>query len=224
MKRAGVDGRLRVTIWLLIALVAVVPIAAAAASPLLRGREWLWIAGGMAGVVALSLLFVQPLLMAAAPPLTAVRDRIAWHRWGAIAIVALVALHIGALYAYSPDDVTDILLLAAPTSFSVYGVIGMWCLILTVALTSTRRLLRLGYKPWRIVHSVLAVALAGSSVVHAIQIEGAMEDYSKLAICLATLAATTAAVLEINLFVPMRQRKLRNAKAERGTRPATSAM
>jgi predicted ferric reductase len=206
MNRAGADGRRRITAWVVVAVVAAVPVLAAAASPLQGGRELLWITGGMAGVVALSLLFVQPLLMAAAPPLLAARDGVRWHRWGGMVIVAMVALHIGALYAYSPDDITDALLLVAPTPFSLYGVISLWCLVLTAVLAATRRVFKLGYKPWRILHSVLAVAVVGAGAIHAIQIEGAMEEYSKLAICIAALAATTAGALEVNVLAPMRRR------------------
>lgn len=189
-------------------LLAATPIIAAAASPLQRGRELLWVIGGMAGVVAMSLLFVQPLLTAAAPHLLAARTGIRWHRAGGLAIVVLVALHIGALYVYSPDDITDALMLVAPTRFSLYGVIGMWCLILTAVLAATRRVLRLDYRLWRILHSVLAVAIVSASAIHAIQIEGAMEDYSKLAICLAALAATTVGALEISVLSPLRRRRM----------------
>lgn len=189
------------------AAIAAAPVIAAAASPLQHGREFLWIVGGMAGVVAMSQLFVQPLLMAAAPHLLPAPDGLRWHRRGGMAIVAMVGLHVGALYLYSPDDITDALLLVAPTPFSLYGVISLWCLALTAALAATRRALRLGLRPWRILHSVLAVAVVAAGAVHAIQIEGAMEPYSKLAICLAALAATSAAAAEVNLFAPLRRRR-----------------
>ena len=207
MSRAGVDGGRRIAAWIVVATMAAVPVIAAGLSPLLGGRELLWITGGMAGVVALSLLFVQPLLKAAAPPLLAARDGVYWHRRCGITIVAAVALHIGALYAYSPDDVTDVLLLVAPTPFSLYGVISMWCLVLTAVLAATRRVLQLDYRLWRILHSVLAVAVVGAGAIHAILIEGAMEEYSKLAICIAAMAATTAGALEVNVLAPLRRRR-----------------
>ncbi|KPH81976.1 ferric reductase-like transmembrane domain-containing protein [Bosea vaviloviae] len=205
MSRDGADRR-RIAAWILVAAIACVPVLAAAASPLQRGRELLWIIGGMAGVLALSLLFLQPLLMAATPPLMQVRAGVTWHRRGGIAIVAMVAVHIGALYLYSPEDITDALLLVAPTPFSLYGVISLWCLVLTAALAATRRVLKIGYRPWRILHSVLAVAVVGASAIHAIQIEGAMEEYSKLAICIAALLVTTVAAVEVNVLAPMRRR------------------
>ena len=207
MGRAGVDGR-RIAAWIVVVSIAAAPVIAAAANPLQGGREMLWIMGGMAGVVALCLLFVQPLLMAAAPPLLAAREGVHWHRWGGIAIVAVVALHVGALYAYSPDDMTDALLLVAPTPFSLYGVISLWCLVLMAVLVATRRLLRFGYRLWRILHSVLAVAVVGAGAIHAIQIEGVMEEYSKLSVCIAALAATTVGALEVNVLAPLRRRRI----------------
>ncbi|MGO4665442.1 ferric reductase-like transmembrane domain-containing protein [Bosea sp. 2RAB26] len=212
MSRAGADGGRRIAAWFLVAAIAAAPVIAAGLSPLLGGRELLWLTGGMAGVVALSLLFVQPLLMAAAPPLLAARDGIRWHRLCGIAIVAAVALHVGALYAYSPEDVTDTLLLVAPTPFSVYGVISLWCLVLTAVLAATRRAMRLDFRLWRILHSILAVSVVGAGAIHAILIEGAMEEYSKLAICIAAMAATTAGALEVNVLAPLRRRR-----AVRGT-------
>lgn len=201
------EGRGRLGVWLIVAAIAAVPVIAAALSPLQRGRETLWIIGGMAGVVALSLLFVQPLFTATAPVLTAAREGIRWHRWGGVAIIAMVALHVGALYVYSPEDVMDALLLVAPTPFSLYGVIGLWCVILTGVLAAARRRLRLGHRRWRIAHSVLAVAIVSATAVHAVLIEGAMEEISKLAICFAALATTTFGAVEINVLGPLRRRR-----------------
>ncbi|CAN7278953.1 ferric reductase-like transmembrane domain-containing protein [Bosea sp. LjRoot237] len=207
MPASRADKGRRGLAWLAIAAVATIPVVAAAASPLQRGREFLWVIGGMAGVVALSLLFVQPLLTATAPVLMPAARGLRWHRWGGIAIVAAVALHIGALYAYSPEDVMDALLLVAPTPFSLYGVISLWCLVLTAILAAMRRRLRLSHRNWRIAHSVLAVAIVSAGVVHAILIEGAMEETSKLMVCIAALAATTVGALEINVLGPLRRRR-----------------
>jgi len=211
MQRVRADAGGRIAVWLAVIVIAAVPVVAAAFSPLQAGREALWVVGGMAGVVSLSLLFVQPLLMATAPALLSTRDGIAWHRWSGLLIVALVALHIGALYAYSPDDVTDALLLVAPTPFSLYGVISLWCVVLTLGLVVARRILRLDHRQWSVFHSIVAVAIVASGAVHAILIEGAMEEMSKLAICIAALATTTAGAFEINILRPLRLRRRQNA-------------
>ena len=134
------------------------------------------------------------------------RELAHYHPRG-VAIIAMVALHVGALYAYSPEDVMDALLLVAPTPFSLYGVIGLWCVILTGVLAAARRRLRLGHRRWRIAHSVLAVAIVSATAVHAVLIEGAMEEISKLAICLAALATTSFGAVEINILGPLRRRR-----------------
>jgi predicted ferric reductase len=208
MSRSAADGRLRLAAWLGVAVVAAVPVLLAAASPLQRGREALWVIGGMAGVVAFSLLFVQPLLMATSPWLAAPAAGLRWHRRVGLAIMAMVVLHVGALYAYSPEDVTDALLLVAPTPFSLYGVIGLSCLALTAALAATRRLLPFGARAWRLLHSLLAVVIVGAGAVHALMIEGAMEERSKLAICIAAVAAVVAGAWRVNVRPGERRRRV----------------
>ena len=51
-------------VWFLLAAGLLVPVGLAAANPLQSSREPLWIFGGMAGVVALALLLLQPMLAA----------------------------------------------------------------------------------------------------------------------------------------------------------------
>ena len=67
----------RVTlIWALLAAAVFVPIAAAAASPLLEWRGPVYILAGFAGIIALGLMLVQPLLIAGyLPGLSAYRGR-----------------------------------------------------------------------------------------------------------------------------------------------------
>jgi predicted ferric reductase len=207
MSRAEADRLKRIALWTILALVAITPIVLAALSPLQRGREFLWVVGGMAGVLGMSLLLIQPFLMPTAFPRLGMVRHLRWHRWGGIAILAMVILHVGALYAYSPEDISDALLLVAPTPFSLYGVISLWCLVLTAVLTMMRRVMRLHPRPWRILHSVLAVAIVSAAAVHAVLIEGAMEDYSKRVLCFAALVATSAGAIEINLLAPLRRRR-----------------
>ena len=115
-----------IIIWAALVVAITVPIAAAAASPLLAWRDAIYIIAGFSGIVALTLLFVQPLLIGGyLPGLPAHRSR-RLHRWiGGLLVVALV-LHVGGLSITSPPDVLDALLFASPTPFSVWGVIAMW--------------------------------------------------------------------------------------------------
>ena len=88
----------RVTlIWALLAAAVLVPIAAAAASPLLAWRGPVYIVAGFAGIIALGLMLVQPLLAGGyLPGLSAYRGRRA-HHWIGGALVVAVLVHVGGL-------------------------------------------------------------------------------------------------------------------------------
>ena len=194
--------RKTVVVWLLLAAAVLVPIGFAAASPLQASRDAVWIFGGMAGVVALALLLVQPMLAAgllAGPTIPTARR---WHRWIGATIVVAVVLHVGGLYLASPEDITDALLLVAPTPFSVYGVIGLWSVVLTALLVAFRSKLGLRYTSWRIVHNVLSVVVVVCSIVHAILIEGAMDLVSKAILCALVFAATAMALFRVHVKRP----------------------
>lgn len=175
-------------IWAALAAVVCVPIAAAAASPLLAWRDPIYILAGFAGIIALGLTLVQPLLIAGyLPGLSAYRGRRA-HHWIGSALVVAVVVHVGGLWITSPPDMIDALLFASPTPFSPWGVVAMWAIFAVALLAAFRR--RLGPRRWRIAHMVLAVVIVVGGVVHAMLIEGTMETMSKAALCTLVLAAT----------------------------------
>jgi predicted ferric reductase len=177
-------------IWAAVATALVVPIAAAAMSPLLAWRGPVYIAAGFAGIVALALMLLQPLLIAGylpgIPPHRARRV----HRWTGGLLVAAVVFHVGGLWITSPPDVIDALLLSSPTPFSDWGVVAMWAVFAVALVAALRRRLRLGPHAWRIAHTALAVVIVIGSVVHAILIEGTMETLSKAALCALVVAAS----------------------------------
>lgn len=179
---------------LLIAAVAIAPLAVAAASPLQASRDVMWVVGGMAGVVALSLLFLQPVLITGALSSLRSSQERRWHRWIGTAVVLLVLLHVLGLYFTSPEDITDALLLVSPTPFAVYGVLGLVGVILTACLAAFRSYLT--RKTWQGVHTFLAVLIVVGSVVHALLIEGVMGETSKLVLCVFLMIATAAATLK----------------------------
>jgi predicted ferric reductase len=187
-----------VLVWCLVAAGMLVPVGLAAASPLQASREALWIFGGMAGVVALALLLVQPLLAAGLLPGPSLPDARRWHRWIGTTIVAAVILHVGGLYFYSPSDVTDVLLLVAPTPFAVYGVVGLASAVLTALLVALRSRLGFRYAAWRIAHNAVSAVVVVSSIVHALLIEGAMEIVSKAILCSLVVAATIIALVRVH--------------------------
>lgn len=200
--------------WFAVLAIAVVPVAIAAASPLQASRDGLWVIGGMAGVVALALLFLQPVLIGGFLPLLRPARQRRWHRITGSVVAFLVFLHVLGLYLTSPEDITDALLLVSPTPFAVYGVMGLVGIVLTVCLAAARR--HLGPASWRGAHLFLAAVIVVGSVVHAVQIDGVMGNLSKLVLCGFVSAATLAVILKATL-VSRRPRALparSNAVAE----------
>lgn len=183
--------------WLALAAAVAVPIAAAVQSPLLASRDPVYIAACFAGIGAMAVMLMQPLLVAGyLPGLRALRGR-RIHLSMGILLVGLIALHVGGLWITSPPDMIDALLLASPTPFSVWGVFAMWALLAAAALGILHRRLRLNPRRWRLGHICFAVAAVAGSLLHAIQIEGIMETMSKLALCALVLVATAMAIAKI---------------------------
>lgn len=201
-------GRLiNLLLWLVLVAAVIGPIVVAATSPLLAGRDGAYILSGIAGVTALALLLLQPLLAGGYLPRLRVMQERRWHRWVGTGIVIAVLLHVAGLYVTSPPDTIDALLLVSPTLFSVYGVIGLWSLILTGVLVVFRLRMGLRYGTWRIIHNGVAVIVVVSSVVHALMIEGAMGSVSKLILCVIVLLATALVILHLRVIKPMLKKR-----------------
>tara|TARA_R110002020_G_scaffold34066_32_gene103928 strand:- start:6518 stop:7114 length:597 start_codon:yes stop_codon:yes gene_type:complete len=181
-------------IWSLLSVAVILPIGAAVMSPLLAWRDPVYIAAGFAGVLAMAVLLVQPLLAAGfLPGLESVRGRRA-HRWIGGVLVVAVAAHVVGLWITSPPDVVDALFFRSPTPFSAWGVIAMWAVFATALLAAFRRRLKLRPRAWRHAHMSLALIIVVGSIVHALLIEGTMETISKGILCAMVLAATIKVV------------------------------
>jgi predicted ferric reductase len=182
-------------IWPALAAVIGVPVTAAGLSPLLAWRGPLYIIAGFAGIFALGLMLVQPLLAGGTlPGLPSYRGRRV-HRFVGAAVVGLVLIHVGGLWITSPPDMIDALLFASPTPFSPFGVIAMWAIFAVALLAVLRRRLRL--RTWRIAHMSLAAVIVAGSVVHAMLVEGAMETISKAVLCALVLAASIEVIADL---------------------------
>ena len=180
--------------WPVVAGVVAWALVAAATSPLLEWRGAVYIAAGLAGVLALALLLVQPLLATGRlPGLEGPRGRRV-HRWMGGALVAMVVAHVAGLWVTSPPDVIDVLLFRSPTPFSVWGAIALWAVLAAALLAVLRR--RLAPSRWRLAHTGLVVVATTATVLHAVQIEGTMGTASKAVLCALALAATLWAAKE----------------------------
>src|SRR5215475_8695248 len=182
-------------IWVALAAAICVPIAAAAASPLLAWRDPVYILASFAGIIALGLVLVQPLLIGGyLPGLSAYRGR-RTHHWIGGALVVAIVVHVSGLWITSPPDMIDALLFTSPTPFSPFGVIAMWAIFAVALLAAFRR--RLGLRTWRIAHMVLAAVIIAGTVLHGMLIEGAMETVSKAALCVLVLGAAIKVMVDL---------------------------
>jgi len=200
LRTKGWRSALTILIWVALAAAVGVPIAFAALSPLLTWRGPVYILAGFAGIIALGLVLVQPLLIGGyLPGLSACRGRRAHHWIGGTLVVAVV-IHVGGLWITSPPDMIDALLFSSPTPFSSWGVIAMWAIFAVAMIAALRRRLGLRARTWRIVHMPLAIVIVAGSVVHAILIEGTMETISKAALCALVLAAAIKVMTDLRVW------------------------
>ncbi|GAB2186060.1 ferric reductase-like transmembrane domain-containing protein [Roseibium sp. LAB1] len=187
-------------IWAALAMIVLVPILAASASPLLQWRQPVYIAAGFAGIAAMALLLLQPLLAGGYLPGTAGLRGRRLHRWTGALLISAIAVHVGGLWITSPPDVIDALLFRSPTPFSAWGVIAMWAVFAAALLAVFRRRFALAPRTWRRVHTVLATVTVAGSVVHALLIEGTMETLSKAALCALAVAATVKVIVDLKIW------------------------
>jgi predicted ferric reductase len=185
-------------IWAALVAAIGVPIALAATSELLEWRGPIYILAAFAGMIALGLLLVQPLLAGGyLPGLSAYRGRRV-HHWIGGALVVAVVIHVAGLWITSPPDMIDALTFTSPTPFSPFGVIAMWAIFAVAVLAALRR--RLGLRTWRIAHMSLAAVIVVGSVVHGMLVEGTMETVSKAALCALVLAATIKVMADLRVW------------------------
>ena len=189
-----------ILIWAALIAAVIVPLVAAAASPLLAWRGPVYIVAGFAGVIALGLLLVQPVLIGGyLTGLSGLRGRRA-HRWMGGLLVVTVVIHVAGLWITSPPDVIDALLFDSPTPFSNWGVIAMWAIFAVAVLAALRRRWRLRPRLWRITHTSLVLVIVTGTVVHAVLIEGTMETVTKAVLCALVVATTLGVMMALRVW------------------------
>nr|WP_240989563.1 ferric reductase-like transmembrane domain-containing protein [Salipiger mangrovisoli] len=183
--------------WAAIIAVIATALFVAAGSSYLQYRTPVYVAAGFAGVVALCLLLVQPLLATGMLPGLPLRAGRRVHRWTGVALVLAVAMHVAGLGIASPPDMLDALTFTAPTLFSVFGVVAMWALVAAALLAGVRKRRSLRPQAWRLAHCTAAAVVVVGSVAHAMLIEGTMGSVSKTLLCALVIgsSALTAARL-----------------------------
>ncbi len=194
-------------IWGAVALAIFIPLALAATSPFIAWRHWIYTTSGFAGIAALGLMLLQPLLAGGYLPGLPPRPGRRVHRWIGLALVAMVVIHVGGLWITSAPDVIDALLFVSPTPFSVWGVLAMWAVFAAAFLALLREKLKLGARFWRLGHTALVIIIVVGTILHALLIEGTMEPVSKAALCLLVAAATLKVVLDLRAWVLLRRRR-----------------
>ncbi len=181
-----------VLVWGVLGFAVLLPVLAALQSPLLQWRDPVYILAGFAGIVAMGVMLVQPFLATATlPALSKVQSRTFHRKLGGF-IVVTVVIHVGGLWITSPPDVIDVLLLRSPTPFAVWGFAAMWAVFAAALLARFRHYLSL--RLWRWGHTVLVVVVVLGTVVHAVQITGTMEPYSKAVLSLGLIGALGLAI------------------------------
>lgn len=196
-----------ILIWGAVSVAVLVPIAAAVGSPLLAWRDPVYIAAGFAGIAAMALMLVQPLLVGGyLPGLSVLQARRVHRSVGAVLLVAVV-IHVAGLWITSPPDVVDVLLFRSPTPFSVWGAIAMWAVFAAGLLAILRRRIGLRTQTWRLGHTTFAAVTVLCSVIHALLIEGTMETVSKVALCMLAAAATAKVLIDLKVWAVRTRRR-----------------
>lgn len=209
MQEKGWRSARATLIWFALALAIGVPVALAATSEQLAWRGPVYILAGFAGIIALGLVLVQPLLVGGyLPGLSAYRGRRA-HHWVGGALVLAIVIHVAGLWITSPPDMIDALTYTSPTPFSPFGVTAMWAIFAVALLALLRRRLGLRLRTWRLVHIPLAIVIVAGSVAHCLLIEGTMERLSKAALCTLVLAAAVKVMVDLQVW-----RKRRTLRGE----------
>ena len=196
-----------VVIWGALALAIGVPLTIAATSPLLQWREPVYIIAGFAGVAGMALILLQPLLVGGYLPCLPSKRGRGLHRWTGAALVVAVLIHVAGLWITSPPDVVDALLFVSATTFSVWGVVAMWAIFATALLAILRSRRRMGLRIWRLGHSALALVIVTGTVLHALLIQGAMGQVSKIVLAGLVLAATLKVLVDLRAWVLLRRRR-----------------
>jgi predicted ferric reductase len=182
-----------------VALLAL-PLAVALTDAHLDGQSAALVISTAAAALAVSALAIQPLL--------AGTGRLRWHRrLGAVAL-ALVLLHLGALYLESPEDTLFALSLDGPTRGRM-AALATAALIAVVGLGVLRARLPMAGATWRILHGFLAALVIFLGFGHAVLTDGALDGFGTTLL----LAFGAVALAGVGGAYAARRRRARSSTA-----------
>jgi len=149
-----------------VAAVVAVPPALALTDRHLSGASTALVASTATAALAVPLLALQPLL--------AGTGRVRRHRVIGSLVLALVLIHVGALFVESPEDARFALSPDGPTRarmalFATVALVGV------AALGLLRRRLPMGARTWRVLHAYLAALVIVLGLGHAVLTDGALD-------------------------------------------------
>jgi len=142
----------------------------------------------------MAMMLVQPLLAIGALPGCSLQASRRMHRFGGMALVLAVVVHVVGLWITSPPDVVDVLLFRSPTPFAIWGALAMWA-VFGAALLAVWRL-RLPLRIWRWGHTTLVTLAVVGTVLHAVQILGTMEQVTKTLLAILVGSALIYAIVQ----------------------------
>jgi predicted ferric reductase len=171
---------------------ALAPAGAACAVPLVLALTDAHLAGASAALTLSTAAAAIAIPVIAVQPLLAGRGRISTHRLiGALAL-ALVLVHIGALFVESADDTLFAMSPDGPTRARM-ALMATVALLVVVALGAGRRRLPLSGTAWRILHAYFALLVIVLGFGHALLTHGALDGAGTVAL-LAFAALGVAAI------------------------------
>ena len=158
-------ARRRLAVLTAVALAPVVPLFALTDAHL-AGQPAALVVSTAAAALAVPVIAFQPLLAAG--------GRISWHRVTGSLALALVLVHVGALFIVSVEDTLFAMSPDGPTRGRM-ALLALIALLAVVALGATRRRLPISAASWRILHGFLAALVIALGLGHAVLTDGALD-------------------------------------------------
>lgn len=168
---ANRKGAVRLGAFAIVGVVVGLPLLVAITDFHLEAAPFaLWLSTS-AGALAVSALVLQPLLAGS--------GRIRVHQVLGATALALVLVHVGALFVLAPDDALFAMSPDGPTRARM-ALLATIALIVVVLLGVLRRRLPLDGATWRILHGFLATLVILLGFGHALLTDGALDGVGTL--------------------------------------------